>query len=46
VITDAAMYRRLYGALFRRGFSSAVVREALKPFWKRGARPDEPADGE
>ena len=25
-ISDAAMYRRLYGALFRRGFSAAIVR--------------------
>jgi regulatory protein len=42
VISDAATYRRLYGALFRRGFSSSIVREALKPFWKRGRIADEP----
>ena len=41
-IQDPALYRRLYGALFRRGFSPAIVREVLKPFWKRGPTPDEP----
>ncbi len=46
VISDPATYRRLYGALFRRGFSSAIVRDALKPFWKRGRTPDEPDPGE
>lgn len=40
-IPDAATYRRLYGALFRRGFSASIVREALKPFWRRGSVPDE-----
>jgi regulatory protein len=42
VISDAASYRRLYGALFRRGFSPSIVRDALKPYWKRGGTPDEP----
>ena len=42
VIRDPATYRRLYGALFRRGFSPAIVRDALKPYWKRGRTPDEP----
>jgi regulatory protein len=41
-IPDPATYRRLYGALFRRGFSSSIVRSALKPYWKRGGTPDEP----
>ena len=42
VVSDPATYRRLYGALFRRGFSPAIVREALKPYWKRGRTPVEP----
>jgi len=42
VISDPASYRRLYGALFRRGFSPAIVRDALKPYWKRGRMADEP----
>jgi len=41
-ITDPAMYRRLFAALFRRGFSVSIVRGALKPYWKRGGKPDEP----
>ena len=44
-IPDVAAYQRLYGALLRRGFSSAIVRAALKPFWKRGAEvPETGAD--
>ena len=43
-IPDAAAYRRLYGALVRRGFSHALIRDALKPFWKRGAPVVEPDD--
>ena len=45
VIRDAAAYRRLYGALIRRGFSHALVRDALKPFWKRGAPAVEADEG-
>ena len=45
-IADPATYRRLYGALFRRGFSPSIVRDALKPYWKRGRTPDEPGAGE
>ena len=45
VIPDVAAYQRLYGALVRRGFSSAIVRTALNPFWKRGAEvPETDAD--
>ncbi|MCX6539287.1 MAG: RecX family transcriptional regulator [Acidobacteria bacterium] len=46
VIRDPATYRRLYGALFRRGFSPSIVRDALKPYWKRGRTPDEPDTAE
>ncbi|MCX6542801.1 MAG: regulatory protein RecX [Acidobacteria bacterium] len=46
VVGDPATYRRLYSALFRRGFSPSIVREALKPYWKRGGTPDEPDAGE
>jgi len=44
-IPDPAAYQRLYGSLLRRGFAPAIVRAALKPFWKRGADlPDTDAD--
>ena len=46
VIRDPATYRRLYGALFRRGFSPSIVRDALKPYWKRGRTADEPDTGD
>jgi regulatory protein len=39
-IPDIAAYRRLFGSLMRRGFSSQVVRDALKPHWNRGAVED------
>ena len=35
-IANPAAYQRLYGMLVRRGFSPAIVRNTLKPFWKRG----------
>ena len=41
-IPDPAAYRRLYGALLRRGFPGDLIREALRPLWgARGA----PVDG-
>ena len=46
VISDPAAYRRIYGALLRRGFSQTIVRDVLKPVWKRGAAPAESEDGD
>lgn len=42
VVTDAAMYRRLFASLIRRGFDGATARAALAPYWKRGGMPVEP----
>ena len=39
-LPDAAAYRRLFGALLRRGFPGALIRDALKPHWRRSAPPD------
>lgn len=39
-IPDAAAYRRLFGALLRRGFPGELIRSALKPYWRRGGEPD------
>ncbi len=39
-IPDPAAYRRLFGALLRRGFPADLIRAALKPYWGRGADPD------
>jgi regulatory protein len=40
-IPDAAAYRRLYGMLMRRGFSTSVIREALTPYWRGRSAVDE-----
>jgi regulatory protein len=37
---DAAAYRRLFGALLRRGFPGSLIRDALKPYWRRSGPPD------
>ncbi len=42
VVTDAAMYRRLFASLIRRGFDNATARAALEPYWKRSGVPVEP----
>ena len=39
-LADAAAYRRLFGALFRRGFPGSLIRDALKPYWRRSGPPD------
>ena len=39
-LADGAAYRRLFGALLRRGFPGALIRDALKPYWRRSAPPD------
>jgi regulatory protein len=44
-IADPAAYRRLFGALLRRGFPADAIREGLRPYWGRGAAPvDTPDD--
>jgi regulatory protein len=40
-LADAAAYRRLFGALLRRGFSGPLIRDALKPYWRRSSPPDD-----
>jgi regulatory protein len=40
-IPDAAAYRRLSAALLRRGFPGDLIRSALRPYWGRGAEPEE-----
>jgi SOS response regulatory protein OraA/RecX len=39
-LADAAAYRRLFGSLLRRGFPGALIRDALKPYWRRSGSPD------
>jgi regulatory protein len=41
-IPDPAAYRRLFGALLRRGFPADLIRAALRPYWgHRHEPPDE-----
>jgi regulatory protein len=44
-LADPAAYRRLFGALLRRGFSASAIREALRPYWGKGTAPVD-ADGD
>ncbi len=39
-LPDEAAYRRLFGTLLRRGFPGSLVREALKPYWRRSGSPE------
>lgn len=45
-IADPAAYRRLFGALLRRGFAASAIRDALRPFWGGRAAPVEDAADE
>jgi len=40
-IADPGAYRRLFGALLRRGFPADLIRSALRPFWGHRHEPDE-----
>jgi len=39
-LSDVAAYRRLFAALLRKGFPGSLIRDALKPYWRRSAPPD------
>jgi len=39
-LTDEASYRRLFGTLLRRGFPGWLIRDALKPYWRRSGSPE------
>jgi regulatory protein len=43
-LADPAAYRRLFGALLRRGFPADAIRDALRPYWGKGAAPLETPD--
>jgi SOS response regulatory protein OraA/RecX len=43
-IADPAAYRRLFGALLRRGFAASAIRDALRPYWGRGTAPVDAPD--
>jgi regulatory protein len=38
-LADPAAYRRLFGALLRRGFAASAIRDALRPYWGKGTAP-------
>jgi regulatory protein len=40
-IPDPPAYRRLFGALLRRGFPADLIRAALRPYWGRRSEPEE-----
>lgn len=40
-IPDPAAYRRLFGALLRRGFPADIIRSALRPYWGQRREPEE-----
>jgi regulatory protein len=41
LIADPAAYRRLVGALLRRGFPADLIRTALRPYWGRQQEPED-----
>jgi regulatory protein len=41
---DPAAYRRLFGSLLRRGFPASMIRDALRPYWRRRPAPVEDAE--
>jgi SOS response regulatory protein OraA/RecX len=43
-LSDPAAYRRLFGSLLRRGFPADAIREALRPYWGKGAAPADAPD--
>jgi SOS response regulatory protein OraA/RecX len=43
-LEDPAAYRKMFGALLRRGFPADAIRDALRPFWGKGAAPTEAPD--
>jgi regulatory protein len=40
-IPDPAAYRRLFGALLRRGFPADLIRAALRPYWGSRHEPED-----